>query len=524
MSQCWCQVVGRSDYSPMCLSILRQFGSNKTSPMMIPHIDIDTPTLCQLETAIVHQRVSVFNERDPYAKTLLNMAHTRNSCFSNSRQNCMMLRVDWKAESQRLMQRDIVYTDLGLGPKPKYMEEDRNLPEPARQVKFLPGFFLVPASLSLTSAPDRASEPTATGSHIAFKSPLPAFNKERAEDVLPRDTKPILIHDSRGNSLNVQNRYTNHVARSKIRQTWKEAEKRTCMKNACEGQSQGKLDYCKGTRNGLTVFQERTCEMCFSKSDTLLEQHCQSQVNREAVAFYVLCGMLGLFITIGISTVIYHRICAGRRIQARREAEPVLPVVPLRREIHNPNMSTIVEEDGRFLLRGFPKPWYRRIWPLSSTETVDLTAHYGGTTPEKPRGRWFHHFLPPGRQALHDSAVERSHSTEKLRKKQDDSPAQGLQQRSPSLPPVIGTRVSIDSEYARFSRHPLAQIDTNNIDSSRDHVNARSSLDSRHNSPRVVSTGREADAVARVRGIVRNSSEYPYNPPSVDPGMDVGDA
>lgn len=500
----------------MCLSILRQFSSNKTSPELIPHIDIDSPTLCQLETAIAHQRVSVFDERDSYAQTLLDTVHTRNSCLSKSRQDCMVLRVDWKAESQRLAQRDIVYTDLGLGPKLKHMEEDRNLPELTHQVK----------PLSVTSAPDRAFKPITTGSHTASKSSLSVLNKDRAEGVLPYDTKPILIHSSQAIGLSVQNRYINHVARSRIHQTWLEAEKRTCMKRACEGESQGKLGYCKGTRIGLTVFQEKTCEMCFSKTNTLLEQHCQSQVNREAVAFYVLCGMLVSFIMIGIATVVYHRIRAGRRIKARREAEPELPIVPLRREIHDPNMTTIIEEDGRFLMRDVLKPWYRRIWTLFSTETVNLTAYYGGTAPERPRGRWFHHFLPRGSQASHDTAAQRGHSTEKLQKKQDDSPAPRPQHRSPSLPPIIETRVSIDSEYARFSRHPLAEIDTNSIDSSRDRVDARSSLNSRHNSPRVVSTGREADAIARTvnRRTVRESSEYPHNPPFIDLGMDVGDA
>ena len=521
MAQCWCQVVGRSDYSPMCLSILRRFGRNKTSPQVIPHLDVHTPTLCQLETAIAHQRVSVFDERDPYAQTLLDTAHTRNSCLSKSRQNCMVLRADRKAESLRLVQRDIVYKDFGFGPEPKNMNKDLSLPESAHKVKFQPGFYFIPASLSMTSALDRLFEPVAAGPQTAYKSPPLILNNEEAKDVLPRNTEPVLVHGGQNTGLLVQNRYTDHVARS-THQTWLEAEKRTCMERVCEGESKGKLDYCKGNTKGLTVFQERTCKMCFSKTGTMLERHCQSQVNREAVAFYVLCGMLASFIMIGIATVVYHRIRAGRRIRARREAEPELPVVPLRREIHNPNMATIVEEDGRFLMRQVPKSWYRRFWPLSSTETVDLTAHRGGTALEKPRGRWFQPFLPQGSLALYGPAAKRGHNTEKLQKKRDDSPTPGPQHRSPSLPPVIGTRVSIDSEYARFSRHPLAQIDANSIDSSRDRVDARSSLDSRHNSRRVVSTGREGDAITR--RTVTNSLEYPQNPPFIDPGMNVGEA
>ncbi|KAL9123107.1 MAG: hypothetical protein Q9187_000336 [Circinaria calcarea] len=465
-----------------------------------------------LEAAIVHQQVSIFDRRDKYTQALLDTAHTRNSCLSKSIQNCMALRVDWQAESQILVQRDIIFS-----PVLKNTEEDRSLPE---------GFYFVPAQLSITAVLDQGLNPTAGGSHVTSKSPLPVLDKQRAEGISARDMMPSLFHGSPKGGFDNPSAYTDHVARSEIHQTWLEAEKRSCMKRVCEGQSKGKLDFCEGSKKDLTVFQERTCNMCFAKSDTLLEQHCQSQVYKEAVAFYVLFGMLGSLILIGMATVIYHRVPAARRTKTRHQAASELPVVPLRREIRNPNMASIVEEDGGFLVRGVPKPWYRRIWPLSSTETVDLTAYYGGTAPEKPRGRWYHQILPRGRQASYDSSAEQGHSTENLQQRQENGPTLGPQQFSPRLPFAIGPRVSIDSEYSRFSRHPLAQINTNSVGSSRDQVDATSSLESRYNSPRVVSTGREADTVARTasRRTVRDSSEHPRNPPFVGRGMDVGDA
>ena len=516
MARCWCQIVGRFGYSPVCLSFLRQFGSNKTSPETIPHIDIDKTSLCQLEAAIALQRVSIFDRRDTYARTLLDTTHTRNSCLSKVNQKCMALRVDWQVESQTPVQRDIIY-DLKLSPESTNTEEDRSLPE---------GFYYVPPPLSVTPVLDQRLRPTARGSHITSKSPLPVLNKQRAEGILTRDVMPRLLHGSPKGGFDDPSTYTGHVARSKIHQTWLEAEKRSCMKRVCKGQYKGELDYCKVTKKGLKVSQERTCDMCFSKSDALLEQHCQSQVYREAVAFYVLFGMLGSLILIGMAAVIYHRFCAAPRTKARYQAASELPVVPLRREVRNPNMTPIVEEDEQSLVRGVSKPWYRRIWPLSSTETVDLSTYHGGTDPEKPRGCWYHHFLPRGRRASYDSSAEQGHSTENLQQKQDTGPTLGAQQLSPRLPPLIGPRVSIDSEYARFSRHPLAQIDTNSVGSSRDQVDARSSLESRYNSPRVVSTGREAVTVARTsnRRTIRDSSEHPLNLPFVGRSMDVGDA
>ncbi|MCJ1372374.1 hypothetical protein MMC20_003598 [Loxospora ochrophaea] len=280
------------------------------------------------------------------------------------------------------------------------------------------------------------------------------------------------------------------------RPRWQKDEYDKCMTKTC---LKGAVEHCKNltdTENMDTVMK-KTCEICTEddhKRNANLVKHCTDVSQREALAFYVLCGLL-LFCILAAMAIPTTRHCRRKRDvkkakKANAQDKGKAALVRPRHESHDPDM---IEEEPPLPFPAQPaaKPWLFHILPEPRRPSPLVSGPGSGATyaPSRhpPQGSWYQRFMPSNRHVSNTVTVEHgandqetSHHTASGARDGDAGNSQRLraEQGGPGIRPrhdhkldQDSTEMDILSPRSRARRvvggSPLKEVDANSLDENR---------------------------------------------------------